>query len=110
MRRPRYWGSGARQPGGTGCVAGPMYFPRWLAPGGHARPVRVVHHGRTCTLLRGDEWYGFDRPTGLNSKIRAYYVPPQAPDLERLAFGGFEYSDRGYATVPPFERGSDTLA
>lgn len=56
------------------------------------------------TVLRGDEWYMFDRATGLISEIRAYYASPQDPSLERLEIEGFDYSQRGYPTGSPIER------
>ena len=52
-------------------------------------------------VLRGDEWYLFDRETGLIAEIRAYYASPQAPDLARLEIGGFDYPGRGYPMSPP---------
>lgn len=54
-------------------------------------------------VLRGDEWYQFD-PDGMIREIRAYYASPQAPHLDRLELGGFDYEGRGYPTEPPFER------
>lgn len=56
------------------------------------------------TVLRGDEWYIFDRPTGLISEIRAYYASPQDPSLEQLEIEGFDYPGRGYPTTSPIER------
>lgn len=53
------------------------------------------------TLLRGDEWYVFDRETGLIEEIRAYYASPQDPNLDRLELEGFDYAGRGYALEPP---------
>ncbi len=58
----------------------------------------------TGTVLRGDEWYRFDRATGLIDEIRAYYASPQAPELERLELAGFDYSARGYAKESPIDR------
>ena len=58
------------------------------------------------TVLRGDEWYDFDKESGLIREIRAYYASPQARDLDRLELGGFDYEGRGYAIEPPFDRGS----
>jgi methyltransferase len=52
-------------------------------------------------ILRGIEWYEFDAATGLISEIRAYYASPQAPSLQTLALGGFDYADRGYPAAPP---------
>jgi hypothetical protein len=56
------------------------------------------------TVLRGDEWYIFDRDSGLIKEIRAYYASPQDPSLDRLELGGFDYEANGYATKPPFNR------
>lgn len=56
------------------------------------------------TVLRGDEWYGFDPSSGLIREIRAYYASPQDPTLERLELGDFAYESRGYPTSPPFTR------
>jgi methyltransferase len=58
-------------------------------------------HGK---LLRGNEWYDFDRSTGLIREIRAYYASPQAADLETLELEGFDYAGRGYVLEPPFTR------
>ncbi len=51
-------------------------------------------------LLRGDEWYVFDRETGLICEIRAYYASPQDAALKRLELSGFGYEARGYAIKP----------
>jgi hypothetical protein len=56
------------------------------------------------TVLRGDEWYEFDPDAGLIKEIRAYYASPQAPDLDRLELGGFDYAARSYAQRPPLDR------
>lgn len=56
------------------------------------------------TVLRGDEWYIFDEDSGLIKEIRAYYASPQAPDLDRLELGGFDYAGEGYAMEPPIVR------
>jgi uncharacterized protein GlcG (DUF336 family) len=56
-------------------------------------------------MLRGDEWYRFHPETGLITEIRAYYASPQAPQLDRLELGGFDYRGRGYPVeVPGSER------
>ncbi len=52
-------------------------------------------------MLRGIEWYEFDAASGLISEIRAYYASPQAPDLDRLELGGFDYEGRSYPAAPP---------
>ena len=55
-------------------------------------------------ILRGDEWYEFDPDSGLIKEIRAYYASPQAPELDRLELGGFDYAARSYALTPPIQR------
>jgi SnoaL-like domain len=69
----------------------------------HARAVIEWTHYKTFagTVLRGDEWYVFDRATGLISEIRAYYASPQAPDMQRLELAMFDYAGRGYSLQPP---------
>lgn len=52
-------------------------------------------------VLRGIEWYEFDRESGLIKEIRAYYASPQAQGLERLELGGFDYNGRNYPMAPP---------
>jgi methyltransferase len=68
-----------------------------------ARAVIEWTHYKTFagTVLRGDEWYIFDRETGLIKEIRAYYASPQAAGLERLELAMFDYAGRGYSLVPP---------
>lgn len=58
----------------------------------------------TGTVLRGDEWYRFDRASGLISEIRAYYASPQDPGLGHLELGGFDYAGRGYPLQAPIDR------
>lgn len=76
-----------------------------IADPASARAVIEWTHFKTYEnkVLRGDEWYVFDR-TGLISEIRAYYASPQAHDLERLELGGFSYEERGYPMTPPISR------
>jgi hypothetical protein len=64
------------------------------------RAVIEWTHTKTTTgvVLRGDEWYRFDRETGLIAEIRAYYASPQAEGLPRLELEGFPYAQRGYPT------------
>jgi hypothetical protein len=71
-----------------------------------ARAVIEWTHFKTAegTILRGDEWYAFDRETGLISEIRAYYASPQDKSLDRLELGGFDYAGRGYTLEPPLVR------
>ena len=71
-----------------------------------ARAVIEWTHFKTYagTVLRGDEWYRFDRDTGLVREIRAYYASPQEPSLERLELGGYDYAGLGYPLEPPFVR------
>ena len=52
-------------------------------------------------ILRGIEWYEFDKASGLIKEIRAYYASPQAPDMPRLELGGFDYEGRDYPMSPP---------
>lgn len=52
-------------------------------------------------ILRGDEWYIFDKESGLIREIRAYYAAPQPTDLDQLELGGFDYTGRGYPSQPP---------
>ncbi|HEX3812257.1 MAG TPA: nuclear transport factor 2 family protein [Mycobacteriales bacterium] len=68
-----------------------------------ARAVIEWTHFKTADgkALRGDEWYLFDRDSGLIREIRAYYASPQAPDLDRLELYGFDYAGRGYPLEPP---------
>jgi hypothetical protein len=71
-----------------------------------ARAVIEWTHFKTFQdkMLRGDEWYLFDEQSGLIREIRAYYASPQAPDLDRLELGGFDYAARGYPTRSPLTR------
>lgn len=70
------------------------------------RAVMEWSHFKTYQqkMLRGDEWYEFDRETGLIREIRAYYASPQDPTLERLELGGFDYEGRGYPSTSPVPR------
>ena len=52
-------------------------------------------------VLRGMEWYEFAGRTGLISEIRTHCASPQAPDLDRLEFGGFDHEGRGFPLGPP---------
>jgi hypothetical protein len=52
-------------------------------------------------VLRGAEWFDFDRETGLIKETRAYYASPQDPSLDTLELGGFDYRGRGYPLAPP---------
>lgn len=71
-----------------------------------ARAVIEWTHFKTFegTILRGDEWYIFDRETGLIDEIRAYYASPQDKSLEVLELEGYDYAGRGYPMEPPFTR------
>jgi len=71
-----------------------------------ARAVIEWTHFKTLqgTVLRGDEWYIFDRETGLIDEIRAYYASPQDKGLEVLELEGYDYAGLGYPTEPPFVR------
>lgn len=79
---------------------------RLLTDADSAQAVIEWSHFKTFqgTVLRGDEWYVFDRETGLISEIRAYYASPQDPNLDRLELEGFDYEGRGYVLEPPFTR------
>ena len=48
-------------------------------------------------ILRGTEWYEFDKD-GKISEIRAYYASPQAETFQRLELSGFDYEARGYGS------------
>lgn len=48
------------------------------------------------TALRGDEWYVFDRETGLISEIRAYYASPADSSVPIAELAGFDYRARSY--------------
>lgn len=71
-----------------------------------ARAVIEWTHFKTYagTVLRGDEWYVFDRETGLIGEIRAYYASPQDAGLERLELGGYDYETLGYPLRSPIDR------
>jgi methyltransferase len=60
--------------------------------------------GQEGPVLRGTEWYEFDRETGLIEEIRAYFAAPMDSDLDRNELEGFDYAGRGYALEPPFAR------
>jgi SnoaL-like domain len=48
------------------------------------------------TALRGDEWYVFDKATGLIGEIRAYYAAPADPSVPINQLAAFDYHGRGY--------------
>lgn len=52
------------------------------------------------TALRGDEWYIFDKETGLISEIRAYYASPAKQDVIINELVAFDYEGRGYHLKP----------
>lgn len=52
------------------------------------------------TALRGDEWYIFDKDTGLISEIRAYYASPAKQDVTINELVAFDYEGRGYHLKP----------
>lgn len=73
-----------------------------LDPARHQAVMEWSHFKtKQGTVLRGIEWYEFDEATGLIREIRAYYASPQAPELQRLELGGFDYEGRGYPAAPP---------
>lgn len=51
--------------------------------------------------LRGDEWYAFDRASGLIAEVRAYFAATEHPGQDVHELAGFDYAGRGYATRPP---------
>ena len=71
-----------------------------------ARAIVEWSHFKTFTrtLLRGDEWYVFDRDTGLIREIRAYYASPHDSNVVANQLQGFDYQARGYPLRPPFYR------
>jgi len=52
-------------------------------------------------VLRGAEWYLFDKKNGLITEIRAYYASPQDKSIQNLELGGMDYKAIGYAMAPP---------
>ena len=60
-------------------------------------------HWRTKdgSYLRGDEWYVFDRPSGLITEIRAYFAAPWDAAIKQSEIPGFDYAGRGYPLVAP---------
>lgn len=71
-------------------------------PRTHRAVIEWTHfRTKSGTVLRGDEWYAFDPPTGLIKEIRAYYASPLDPKLSRLELGGFDYASRGYPLSAP---------
>lgn len=60
-------------------------------------------HWRTKdgSYLRGDEWYVFDRESGLITEIRAYFAAAWDSDVKHGEIPGFDYAGRGYPLTPP---------
>jgi hypothetical protein len=94
---------GGRSIGERWALAVQNFGSRWSVdsfigdPASGRAVIEWTHRKRTDgVVLRGDEWYLFDRPTGLIREIRAYYASPQAEGLTRLELQGFPYSERGY--------------
>ena len=60
-------------------------------------------HWRTNdnSYLRGDEWYVFERNSGLITEIRAYFAAAWDPNAEKSEIPGFDYAGRGYPLTPP---------
>ncbi len=52
------------------------------------------------TALRGDEWYIFDKDSGLIKEIRAYYASPADKQVSINELVDFDYSGRGYHLEP----------
>lgn len=59
---------------------------------------------REGVILRGDEWYLFDRESELISEIRAYYAAPLDPGRAHSELEGFDYAGRGYHLDSPIVR------
>ncbi len=59
--------------------------------------VEWTHWKRKAgTAQRGDEWYVFDRASGLIREIRAYYAAPAVADRPIGELVDFDYAGRGY--------------
>ena len=60
-------------------------------------------HWRTNdnSYLRGDEWYVFERNSGLITETRAYFAAAWDPNAEKSEIPGFDYAGRGYPLTPP---------
>ncbi|MEK9725682.1 MAG: nuclear transport factor 2 family protein [Rhodospirillaceae bacterium] len=56
---------------------------------------------RDGSYLRGDEWYVFDRDSGLIREIRAYFAAAWDPSVAKSEIPGFDYAGRGYPLTPP---------
>ncbi|MFJ4256348.1 nuclear transport factor 2 family protein [Pseudomonas monteilii] len=56
--------------------------------------------GKLGTALRGDEWYIFDKDSGLIQEIRAYYAAPADKQVSINQLVDFDYSGRGYHLEP----------
>jgi hypothetical protein len=71
-------------------------------PDRHRAVLEWTHYKtRQGRVLRGDEWIEFDPDSDRIREIRAYYASPQAPELDRLELGGFDYEGRRYSLEPP---------
>ena len=68
-------------------------------------PEAVIEwtHWKTSlkTVLRGDEWYVFDEPSGRISEIRAFYASAPDRSVSVNELPGFDYSARGYSLRAP---------
>ena len=53
------------------------------------------------TALRGDEWYVFDKDSGLIKEIRAYYASPADGSVAISELTDFDYAGRGYHLKAP---------
>ncbi len=51
---------------------------------------------KSGTALRGDEWYIFDKESGLIKEIRAYYASPADKEVKINQLVEFDYVGRGY--------------
>jgi hypothetical protein len=97
---------GERWVGAVETLGSVWTIDRMLVDVDAAQAVIEWTHFKTSkdTVLRGDEWYIFDRDSGLIREIRAYYASPQDPSLDRLELGGYDYEGNGYAMTPPIVR------
>ncbi|GAA3112288.1 hypothetical protein JOF29_002748 [Kribbella aluminosa] len=76
-----------------------------VEPESHQAVIEWTHY-KTAenTILRGDEWYLFDEPTGLIREIRAYYAAPQPQGSALTELQDFDYKGRGYHHTSPVPR------
>ena len=71
----------------------------WTAP---EAVIEWTHWKRKMnTALRGDEWYVFDKDSGLIKEIRAYYASPADGSVAISELTDFDYAGRGYHLKAP---------